>query len=224
MEYAQARLQARYGTHPVEAQWRQLGVHRDFAAYLAAARAMPFANWLVGIEDSAGPHEIEQALRRLWRNAAAEVARWLPAEWGPAAHWVATLIDLPAFAHRERGGALPKGAELDNRLAAMAGGKTNLEQWQAQWVRLWPQDRETARLELAQLGDLLREHLADFAQRDPGAAWEVRRALRTRTVFAFRRAALQPVAGLLFLLLLALDLERLRADLMLRALRRRRLP
>ena len=224
MEYAQARLQARYGAHPVEAQWRQLGVHRDFAAYLAAARAMPFANWLAGIEDSAGPHEIERALRRLWRSSVAEVARWMPAEWNPAARWVATLIDLPAFAHRERGGALPKGIELDHRLAALADGKANLEQWQAHWVRLWPEGRETDRAELKQLADRLRRHLADFAQRDAAAAWETRRALRTRMVYAFRRSALQPVAALLFLLLLALDLERLRADLMLRALRRRRLP
>ncbi len=224
MEYAQARLQARYGAHPVEAQWRQLAVHRDVAAYLAAARAMPFATWLAGIEDSAGPHEIERALRRLWRKAVAEVARWLPAEWGPATHWVASLIDLPAFAHRERGAAPPKGLELDDRLAPLAGGKANLEQWQAHWAHLWPQDRDADRGELLQLCAQLRQHLADFAQCDAGAAWEVRRALRSRTAYAFRRAALQPVAGLLFLLLLALDLERLRADLMLRALRRRRLP
>lgn len=224
MEYAQARLQARYGAHPGEAQWRQLGAQRDFIAYLAAARAMPFADWLVGIEDGAGPHEIEQALRRLWRKAVAEVACWLPADWRPAARWVETLSDLPAFAHRQRGGTLPKGVELDARLGALADGKANLEQWQAHWVRLWPQDRDSDRRELAQLCGRLREHLANFAQCDAPAAWEIRRALRTRMAYAFRRAALQPVAGFLFLLLLALDLERLRADLMLRALRRRRLP
>lgn len=224
MEYAQARLQARYGAHPVEAQWRQLGVHRDIAAYLAAARAMPFADWLAGIDDSAGPHEIERALRRCWRRAVAEVAHWLPAEWGPATRWLASLIDLPAFAHRERGGLLPRGIETDPQLAFRAGGKVDLEQWQAQWMRLWPQDRETECLDLEQLSVRLRRHLADFAQCDAAAAWEARRALRSRAVLAFRRAALRPVAGLLFLLLLALDLERLRAELMLRALRRRRLP
>lgn len=224
MEYAQARLQARYGAHPVEAQWRQLGVHRDLAAYLAAARAMPCADWLAGIDDSAGPHEIERALRRCWRRGVAEVARWLPAEWGPATRWVASLIDLPAFAHRERGDPLPSSVETDPQLAFLAGGKANLEQWQTHWMRLWPQDRETECLDLKQLSLRLRRHLADFAQRDAEAAWEARRALRRGVVLAFRRAALQPVAGLLFLLLLALDLERLRAELMLRALRRRRLP
>lgn len=224
MEYAQARLQARYGAHPVEAQWRQLGVHRDLAAYLAAARAMPCADWLAGIDDSAGPHEIERALRRCWRRGVAEVARWLPAEWRPATRWVASLIDLPAFAHRERGDPLPRSVETDPQLAFLAGGKASLEQWQTHWMRLWPQDRETECLDLKQLSLRLRRHLADFAQRDAGAAWEARRALRSRVVLAFRRAALQPVAGLLFLLLLALDLERLRAELMLRALRRRRLP
>lgn len=224
MEYAQARLQARYGAHPVEVQWRQLGAHRDFVAYLAAARAMPFADWLAGIEDSAGPHEIERTLRRFWRNRVTEVAGWLPAEWGPATHWVASLIDLPAFVHRDRGGTLPRGVELDERLAELAHGRASLEQWQAHWLRLWPRDRESDRLDLMQLGARLRDHLADFAQCDAGAAWEVRRALRTRMALAFRRAALQPVAAFLFLLLLALDLERLRADLMLRALRRRRLP
>lgn len=224
MEYAQARLQARYGAHPVEAQWRQLEAHRDFVAYLAAARAMPFADWLAGIEDNAGPHEIEQTLRRLWRKAVTEVARWMPAEWTPAARWLQTLIDLPAFVHRERGGALPHGVEPDQRLSVLGGGKPNLERWQAHWTRLWPQDRAAERRELAQLCDRLREHLADFARQDAATAWEVRRALRSRMAYAFRRAALQPVAGFLFLLLLALDLERLRAELMLRALRRRQLP
>ncbi|MDP1733757.1 MAG: hypothetical protein Q8L44_05270 [Sulfuritalea sp.] len=224
MEYAQARLQARYGAHPGEAQWRQLGAHRDFVAYLAAARAMPFADWLVGIDDGAGPHEIEQALRRFWRKTVAEVARWLPAEWAPAARWVATLSDLPALAHRERGETLPKGVELDGRLAALAGNKANLEQWQACWVRLWPQDGEADHGELQQFCSRLRQHLADFTLHDASTAWEVRRALRGRMACAFRRAALQPAAAFLFLLLLALDLERLRADLLLRAVRRRRLP
>lgn len=224
MEYAQARLQARYGTHPVEAQWRQLGVHRDLAAYLAAARAMPCADWLAGIDDGAGPHEIERALRRCWRRCVAEVAHWLPAEWGPATRWVASLIDLPAFAHGERGGVLPKGVEIDPQLALLAGGKADLDRWQAHWMRLWPQDRDTECLELKQLSVRLRRHLADFAQCDAQAAWEARRALRSRVVLAFRRAALQPLAAFLFLLLLALDLERLRAELMLRVLRRRRLP
>lgn len=224
MEYAQARLQARYGAHPVETQWRQLGAHRDIAAYLAAARTMPFADWLAGIDDSAGPHEIERALRRHWRRCVAEVAHWLPAEWGPATRWVASLIDLPALAHRERGGPLPKGVEIDPELACLAGGKANLDQWQEHWMHLWPQDREAECLDLRQLSVRLRHHLADFAQNDAQAAWEARRALRNRVVLAFRRAALRPVAGLLFLLLLALDLERLRAELMLRTLRRRCLP
>jgi len=224
MEYAQARLQARYGAHPDEAQWRQLGVHRDLVAYLAAARAMPFADWLAGIDESAGPHEIERALRRIWRKSVAEVARWLPAEWGPAARWVETLIDLPAFAHRQRGDTLPKGVELDPRLGALADSKANLEQWQAHWIRLWPEDRDFDHVALKQLGERLRRHLADFARTEAAAARESRRALRIRTAYAFRRAALQPLAAFLFLLLLALDLERLRAELMLRALRRRRLP
>ncbi|MBM3392787.1 MAG: hypothetical protein FJY34_12575 [Betaproteobacteria bacterium] len=224
MEYVQARLQARYGAHPGEAQWRQLGAHRDIAAYLAAARAMPFADWLAGIGDAAGPHEIERSLRRHWRRTVAEVAHWMPAEWGPATRWVAGLIDLPAFVHRERGGLLPKGAETDPHLAVLAGGKASLEQWQTHWLRLWPEDREDEHAELLQLTARLRRHLADFARCDAGAAWEARRALRGRVVLAFRRAALRPVAALLFLLLLALDLERLRAELMLRALRRRRSP
>lgn len=224
MEYAQARLQARYGAHPVEAQWRQLGTYRDIAAYLAAARAMPFADWLAGIDDSAGPHEIERALRRLWRKSVAEVARWLPAEWGRAACRLETLIDLPAFAHRQRGEALPRGVEFDPRLGALADGKANLEHWLAHWIRFWPEDRDSDHAELKLLGERLRRHLADFAQTDTAVAWEARRALRSRVVLAFRRAALQPLAAFLFLLLLALDLERLRAELMLRALRRRRLP
>lgn len=221
MEYAQARLQARYGAHPVEAQWRQLGACRDIASYLAAARAMPFAGWLAGIDDAAGPHDIERTLRRHWRGTVAEVARWMPAEWRPATDWTAGLIDLPALVHRERGGALPTGVEIDPQLAMLAGAEAGLDGWQAHWVRLWPEDSGDERAELERLSAGLRRHLAEFAQCDAGAAWEARHALRGRVALAFRRAALRPAAGLLFLLLLALDLERLRAELLLRALRRR---
>lgn len=221
MEYAQARMQARHGSRPSEAQWRQLGEQRELAAYLAAARALPFADWVAGIGDTAGPHEIERALRRRWRRSVGELARWLPPEWHAAVDWVAHLIDLPVRVHLARGGGMPSWADED---AALADGRADdeLARWVAEWVRRWPADEDDEARTLNTLRRQIAAHLGDFAGLDPGRAWEARRDLGLRMTHAFREFAFRPTAAFAYLLLVALDLERLRGELVVRALQRRR--
>ena len=64
---------------------------------------------------------------------------------------------------------------------------------------------------------MIRSHASAFP-RSGEAAWPLRRDLRERLRLGFHRLPLQPAAAFYYLALLALDLERLRAALMERAL------
>lgn len=228
MEYAQARMQARHGTRPDEAAWQRLGGQAGFAAYLAAARATSLAGWLAGIGDDAGPHEIELALRLRWREAVHETARWLPAEWADAMRWCALLVDLPARAWLAGGGEPPAWAERDPALAVCVAGREGLSPatlatWQAAWCQRWPTGGEDARC-LSALAAGVAAHLVRFAELPAAAAGDARHMLARDARHWFRRYAQSPAAAFAYLLLLALDLERLRGELLLRALGREEAP
>lgn len=224
MEYAQTRVQARYGARPGEAQWRQLSEQRTFAAYLATARALPCGSWLTGIDEAAGPHQIERALRRHWHDNVAELASWMSPEWRPALSWTAHLIDWPAWCRLAQGDALPPG--LAQEISQPAGAATaaagdGRRGWIAEWQRRWPDEPEAERHSLQVLLQRVENHLADYSGLAPALAWEARRRFGQQLVFAFRAATMRPCVAFIYLLLHALDLERLRADLIARALQRR---
>lgn len=225
MEYAQTRMQARYGAHPDEVQWRQLSEQRDFAGYVTAVLAMPCGSWVAGIDETAGLHEIERTLRRRWRESVRELARWMPEEWRAAVLWTAPLIDWPALAYLAGGHAPPRwlAEELEAGVVfGQASAAEGLAGWIAEWVRRWPEAPEEETHCLRILLKSVQAHLGQFPEVDPVSTWETRRHFRRQLTFAFRAAAMRPAAAFYFLLLQALDLERLRADLVVRVLRRRR--
>lgn len=224
MEYAQTRMQARHGARPNEAQWRQLGEQRELAAYIAALRATPLADWVAGIDERAGLHEIEGVLRRHWRETVGELARWLPPEWRAAVQCAGQLIDLPALAHLARGGGMPQWLEKDGSFPSGASATADLRSWLVDWIHRWPEDQEDAAQTLRVLAERVEDHLQHFAGLDAANAWEARKAFRSEMVHAFRSLAFHPGAVFVYLLLNALDLERLRGELVIRALQRRCAP
>jgi hypothetical protein len=70
---------------------------------------------------------------------------------------------------------------------------------------------------LDELARVLRAHLAAFHDPAVRDGWPLRRALEARLTLLFRRAMLDPAAAFVFLALAALDLERLRGELVRRA-------
>lgn len=242
LEYAQARLQARHGQRVDEAAWRRIETIRELAPLLEFARGTALRPWLAGITVESPAPRIEAALRSQWRALVGEVAGWMPEPWQPAVVWCAVLPDLAPLQHLARRGegaawlqddilwrelvaAQPAARPAlldDGPLAALAGAwaapQALGEAWQAEWQRRLPRPLGDPADTLGQLARALLDHRAAFADAAPGEGWPLRGSLRARLHLLLRRAALEPAAAFVHLALCALDLERLRAELLRRVL------
>jgi hypothetical protein len=239
LEYAQARLSARFGDRPDELAWRKLEHVRELAALLDVARGSAFRTWVGGLSEVSTAHEIEAILRRHWRDRVAEVAAWTPDEWREAVLWCAILPDVPVIAHLARGhpalawmrddplyhdlvdsepGTCPWALGV-GPLAPLATGWNDPGRlaalWRAEWERRAP-DAGDAALR-SDLGRALTSHLAAFHEPVVSDGWPLRHALEARLTLLFRRAMLDPMAAFAYVALIALDLERLRGELLRRA-------
>ena len=103
MEYAQVRLQARYGERPEDALWQRLAGTKELGPLLEIAHGSGLRRWVAGIEAGASLHEMESGLRARLRDHFDEVAHWMPAAWQSATQWTRHLIDLPALCYLARG-------------------------------------------------------------------------------------------------------------------------
>lgn len=239
LELAHARIMARHGQRVAETTWQRIEVVRDFAPALELARGSALRPWLVGLSADSPSGQIEAVLRGHGQAMVDEVAAWMPAAWQPALAWCARWPDLPVLQHLARGGELPPGLQDDDRWVAvvhdrgsaapLAGGPwTSLspawtdpdrfgDQWLAVWQRLLPGAALNNDGPLKRVLALWREHGLAFAQAVPGQGWPQRTALRTRLALLLRSVALDSAAAFIHLTLCALDLERLRAELLRRA-------
>jgi len=242
LEYAHARVSARYGGRPDELLWRRIEHVRALDALLDAVRASALSLWMGGIGSHSTPHEIERVLRGHWRDLVAEVTAWMPDEWQPGVRWCAVLIDLPLLQHLARGGAVPPWThddpvydELAEResagfratlakgaLAPLAAAWTDPDRigdlWLAEWRRRIPGSQHADNAIMDEAGRALGAHLAAFRDRMVRDGWPLRRTLQARLSLLFRRAMVDPSAAFIFLALSALDLERLRGEILRRAI------
>jgi hypothetical protein len=240
--YAQARLQARFGERPDEHVWQRLHSIGELGSYLQVARQTVLRKWVLGISPTHDSHDIELALRQKFRNHIDEVASWPPPAWRAALQWIKCLPDLPAIQHLLGGGTVTEWMRRDPMLSAftdidtnmqtqslrasecivlaasMRRGDTLLQGWLQHWRELLPESAHSDKQicqGLNHLEALLRTQLNP--QRDnttPLLREDMAHRLRT----AFRRCSFQPAAAFAYLALTALDLERLRGDLLQRVL------
>lgn len=239
LEFAQARLQARHGQRTDEAAWGRLEVLRMLAPWLEQARTTALRPWLVDITAQSSAHQIEAALRARWRAQVSEVAAWMPLAWQAALQWCAVWPELAVLQHLARGGApspwmqddevwhtwcaapAPRGASslLGGAMAPLAASwprpDTVGAAWRAEWQHRWPSAPGPG---LLQLQRVLAAHAQAFARGPGGQGGLLRNALRARLVQLLRRSALEPAVCFIHLALCALDLERLRSELLRRAL------
>ena len=236
--YVQARVQARFAALPDSAAWEGLSASRSLAAFLEDARNGALRDWVKGFSGQSDVHDLEVGVRVQFRETADELAAWVPGPWHAAVRWTRWLILLPVLEHLARGGPPPDWMErdaalrrlldenglLDRRVlervgaAPLSGTDDPAAAWMQHWRALWPACSREALRNLDALAALLGEHVAGFRSSRPEAAWELRRALAARLRHLFHRRLLQPSAVFIYLTLVALELERLRAELVSRAL------
>ena len=240
LEYAQVRVQARHGQRADDATWRRVELVRDFDAMLEAARSTVLRPWLAGLTAASGAHDVERALRGHWRALVDEVASWAAPEWRAALRWCAPVPDLPILQHLAEGGEtlawmrddavlVPlHDAEPAARANVLAAGplaalardwgepRSVYRAWGAEWTARAPGGAARPNGPLHPLARTLQAHLAAFADAPAGDGAPLRRALSARLALAFRRSVLDPAAPFVYLVACALDLERLRGELLRR--------
>jgi hypothetical protein len=243
MEYAQARIQARFGARPQAASWRGLDGASDLEAYLEAARGTSLRAWLPDMTPDADLHQIDLALRERLRAHIEEVARWLPPQWRPAVLWLSRLPDLPAMQHllsgepalawmRRRpalqelaaGGSHAEAPEFLKRYRKRArrGGAGEAGEaraaFLAEWEGLWPRSDQESLRGMRRLVSTILNHLERFRRVSARDAWQERSGLERELRRLFRESALRPETAFCYLAVVGLDLERLRAALVRRVL------
>jgi hypothetical protein len=239
LEYAQARLHARLGRRPGEGDWRRIEVLRELPATIEALRRSALGEWVAGLGERPDAHDVEAVLRAHWRRRVEEVASWVAPEWSEALRWAGWLPELPVLDHLARGGRAfdwmdrdPVYRDLRGRgpeswppgspaaqLRPLGPAWTDPDAlpavWFAHWRALLPASAAGTMLE--SLAQTLRAHVGEFIAAQAGDGLPLRRALAARLMFLLRRSALDPVQPFVFLALWALDLERLRGELVRRA-------
>ncbi len=239
LPFATARLAARHGQRPDAAAWQRIEGLRDFGAALEEARRGALQAWLLGLTPESTPAEVETALRAQARATVDEAAAWVGPAWCAAVRWCAVLPDLPPLQHLLRGGTPPAWMHDDPRWQALAAAEAGTQAtllaagdwaplaatapdalplaWCTHWRRLWPRRAFADDEALERLARLLRDEAAAFASAGPGSGRARRDALRERLRPWLRGAMLEPAGVFAQLALTALDLERLRGELLRRA-------
>ena len=241
--YAQARIQSRYGKRADAGVWLKLHNIHDLGSYLQSAQQTPLRHWILGISSSHSSHDIELTLRQKYRRHVDEVAGWMPEDWKKTLQWIKRLVDLPVLQYLVDGGEpLPwmksdpciNGFIADDpplRLQAIRheGNSIMVDSWQqsgsilagwlAQWGSLCPKSAHDDR-GLQTLVKLLHEQMPLQSSQQPSKQQAAQptdyEIMFDRLRLVFRRYAFQPAAVYAYLAIVALDLHRIRSDLMQR--------
>lgn len=240
--YVQARLQARHGELPQENDWRVIESARSFDHFIERANVTPLRRFAGHVHARMSSHAVERLLRDAWRGYVAEVAGWAPALWREAVLWLTYFPDLPvieavaldqapewvaqdpvlARLAEDRLHPRSTAARADALSALVSAGTSDSSlaaRWFAHWRSLLARHRTADERALFDLAALISSYVA---QLDRAAIQEVsapyRRDLVGRLVRMFRRHSGAPAAVFCHLALVALNLERLRGELMRRRL------
>jgi len=237
--YAQARIQSRYGERADAGLWLKLHNIHDLGSYLQTAQQTPLRHWVLGLSSSHSSHDIELALRQKYRRNVDEVASWMPTDWQKPLHWVKRLADLPVLQYLADGGEPLDWMKADPdincfladdplvRVQAMrqAGNSVMVDTWQqsgsilsgwlSQWNSLRPKSRYSNR-GLQPLEKLLNDQMHEQENQQEVLLPSDYEIILDQLRLIFRRYAFQPAAVFAYLVIVAIDLHRIRSDLMQR--------
>jgi hypothetical protein len=240
--YVQARAQARLAGLPREGDWQRLDATRSLAAFLEEARATALKPWVAGLSGASDAHDIDRAIRAIFRAEVEAVARWVPEAWRAAVLWLQWLPQLLVIGQALASGRAPgwmagdpflagfvdprgaldrrvlETAELGPLVEAVAEGKDLGETWLDGWRSRHPTTSPRFRRGLEQFTTTLLAHQRRFLMVGPDRTWPLRRELELRLRHLFHVYLLQPAGLFVYLALVLLGLERLRGALVGRAL------
>jgi len=178
-------------------------------------------------------------LRQKYRQHVDEVANWMPAKWHRPLQWIKRLADLPTLQYLLAGGEPLEWMKSDPEISDFtvddiqlrvqhirsAGNQALVDSWQQRgsilsgWLSQWNSIRPESIYSdqgLKSLEKLLLEHM-QLQTRQQGKTlpgdYEI---MLDRLRLVFRRSAFQPAAVCAYLAIVAIDVHRLRSDLMLR--------
>ncbi len=239
--YVQARLQARHGERLQEFDWRAIEAARAIDQFIARTRVSSLRRFTEGIHAQMSSHAVERVLRDTWRVYVAELADWVPAAWRQAVLWTSLLPELPiidvllrgeapewikqdpaftelAKVDRQKRNVTAANSPFDALVASSGREKTLAARWSMHWRSLWPR-RQASNRALLDLTATIKAHVErlDGAGLQEASA-SYRRDLALKLTRMFRRYGGSPAALFCHLTLVALDLERLRGDLIRRRL------
>jgi len=239
--YVQARVQARHGERLQESDWRAIEAARSIDQFIARAQASSLRRFTEHMNARMPSHAVERMLRDGWRAYVTESASWVPAVWQHAVMWTSILPELPiidalltgeaqdwieqdtAFAGLAQPDLQKRDAALANSplgalVASSAHEKALAARWYARWRSLGPQ-RRTDKSALIDIAATINAHVERLARASPQeTSAPYRRDLALKLTRMFRRYSGSPAVLFCHLALVALDLERLRGNLIRRRL------
>lgn len=239
--YVQARLQARHGERLRDGDWRALEAARSLEEFIARARVSSLRQFTERLHARMPSHALERLLREAWRGYVAELADWVPAAWRQAVLWTSLIPELPiidgllkgetpnwikddpaladlAGLDRQRHDIKAANSPLDALVASLGPDRTLAASWYSHWRSLWPR-RRPQRSALVAIAAAINAHVDELDRAGPQqSSAAFRRDLKDRLTRLFRRHSGSSAAVFCHLALVALDLERLRGDLIRRRL------
>jgi hypothetical protein len=227
---------------PDERSWQLVESQRDLGSFLQVALQNNLKTWVTGLQATDQHHLLESTLLKRYRDYIDDVASWVPALWRMSVAWTKSLTYLPALQHLLRGNtaqawmlqdpvlkeftaihheqryAAFRQSEYAPMLTAQREGHSLPGEWLRHWQALWPATPAGQGAGLHLLASTLQQHLLAFPLEAPDTGWRRRQELAHKLGRMFRNYSYQPVAVFVHLLLVALDVERLRGDIMQRRL------
>lgn len=239
--YAQARIQSRYGARANANLWLRLHNIHDLGSYLQTAQQTALRPWVLGLSSTHSSHDIELALRQKYRYHVDEVASWMPPDWRQPLRWIKRLADLPVLQYLAANGEALNWMKSDPdiadftaddpllRVQAMeqAGARDLLDSWRHSgsmlpgWLSQWNSIRpKSSRFDrgLQHLEKVLQQQMQPQLKQQGAAVAGDYQSMLDQLRLIFRRYAFQPAAVCAYLVIIALDLHRIRSDLMKRLL------
>lgn len=240
--FTQARLQAHHGNRPDKELWQHLQAYKELGGYLQYARQTNLRPWVQGLHATQDHNVMESTFIWQLQLHIDAVASWHPYSWQRSIAWLKYLPMLPALQHLLTGHTAPAwmasddnfkrytGSNQEQRLLllqqseylplveAWQNGMTLLDGWLNCWQKLWPHKSVFDRKPLLELVNVVQKHLILFRHSTIDQTWQIREVLDRKLSILFRIHAFHPAAACIHLLLVALDIEHLRADIMQRML------